>query len=146
MITPKQIRARNVAVVMVTARLPPFAGLGQRFDVTISSTSNAKSLFGGTLLPTALKGGNGKIYAWAEGALTVGGFSAGGASGSSVTRNHPTVGLVPGGAVVSKELGFTLSADRPVTISLKQPDFTTASRTAQAINARMGARIATATD
>src|SRR5690606_11360046 len=76
----------------------------------------------------------------------VGGFSAGGASGSSVTRNHPTVGLVPGGAVVSKELGFTLSADRPVTISLKQPDFTTASRTAQAINARMGARIATATD
>lgn len=146
MITPKQIRARNVAVVMVTARLPPFAGLGQRFDVTISSTSNAKSLFGGTLLPTALKGGNGKIYAWAEGAMTVGGFSAGGNSGSSVTRNHPTVGQVPGGAVVSKELGFSLSSDRPVTISLKQPDFTTASRVAHAINDRMGVRMATATD
>src|SRR5690606_12958453 len=142
MITPKQIRARNVAVVMVTARLPPFAGLGQRFDVTISSTSNAKSLFGGTLLPTALKGGNGKIYAWAEGALTVGGFSAGGASGSSVTRNDPTVGLVPGGAVDIKQLGFTLSADRPVTHSLKQPVFTPASRSVLAVNAPHSPRIA----
>lgn len=146
MITPKQVRARNVAVVMVTSRLPPFAGLGQRIDVTVSSTSNAKSLFGGTLLPTALKGGNGKVYAWAEGALTVGGFSAAGNSGSSVTRNHPTVGHVPGGALVSKELGFALSADRPITISLKQPDFTTASRVAHAINDRMGARVASTPD
>jgi len=146
MISPQQIKARNVAVVMVTARLPPFAGLGQRIDATISSTSNAKSLFGGTLLPTALKGGNGKIYAWAEGALTVGGFSAGGKSGSSVTRNHPTVGHVPGGALVSKELGFSLSADKPVTITLKQPDFTTAARVAHAINDRVGARIASTPD
>lgn len=143
-ITPDQIRAKNVAVVMVTARLPPFASLGQRIDVVASSTSNAKSLFGGTLLPTALKGGNGKIYAWAEGAVTVGGFSAGGNSGSSVTRNHPTVGQVPGGAVVSKELGFSLSPTQPVTISLKQPDFTTAARIAHAINDRLGASIARA--
>jgi len=144
MITPKQIRARNVAVVMVTAQLPPFAGLGQRIDVTASSTSNAKSLFGGTLIPTALKGGNGKVYAWAEGSLTVGGFSAGGQSGSSVTRNHPTVGQVPGGGVVSQELGYDLSADKPILISLERPDFTTAARVAHAINDRMGAVVATA--
>lgn len=144
MITPRQIRAQNVAVVMVTARLPPFAGMGQRIDATVSSTSNAKSLFGGTLLPTALKGGNGKIYAWAEGPLTVGGFSADGKSGSSVTRNHPTVGTVPSGAVVSKELGFALDANRPLTISLKHPDFTTAARVAHAINERMQAPVARA--
>jgi flagellar P-ring protein precursor FlgI len=112
----------------------------------VSSASNAKSLFGGTLLPVALKGGNGQIYAWAEGALSVGGFAAGGKSGSSVTRNHPTVGRVPAGAVVGKELGFSLSADKPVVVSLKSPDFTTAARIADAINARFGSEIATAPD
>ena len=145
-ITPKDIRAKNVAVVMVTARLPAFSRVGQRVDVTVSSSSNAKSLFGGTLVPTALKGGNGKIYAWAEGPLSVGGFAAGGKSGSSVTRNHPTVGRVPSGAVVGKELGFKLSADKPIIVSLKRPDFTTAARVADAINARFGATIARAPD
>ena len=146
MITPKDIRAKNVAVVMVTARLPAFSRVGQRVDVTVSSSSNAKSLFGGTLVPTALKGGNGKIYAWAEGPLSVGGFAAGGRSGSSVTRNHPTVGRVPSGALVGKELGFKLSADKPIIVSLKRPDFTTAARIADAINARFGATIARAPD
>lgn len=145
-ITPKSIRAKNVAVVMVTARLPAFSRIGQRIDVTVSSSSNAKSLFGGTLLPVALKGGNGQIYAWAEGALSVGGFAAGGKSGSSVQKNHPTVGRVPAGAVVGKELGFKLSANKPVVVSLKQPDFTTAARIADAINARFGAEIASAPD
>jgi flagellar P-ring protein precursor FlgI len=145
-ITPKSIRAKNVAVVMVTARLPAFGRVGQRLDVTVSSASNAKSLFGGTLLPVALKGGNGQIYAWAEGALSVGGFAAGGKSGSSVTRNHPTVGRVPAGALVGKELGFALSADKPVVVSLKNPDFTTAARIADAINARFGSEIASAPD
>lgn len=145
-ITPSDIKAQNVAVVMVTARLPPFARVGQRVDVTASSTSNAKSLFGGTLLPTALKGGNGKIYAWGEGSLSVGGFAAGGASGSSVTRNHPTVGRVPSGAVVGKELGFRLSADKPIVVALKRPDFTTAARIVQAVNDGFGARIASAPD
>lgn len=145
-ITAKDIRAKNIAVVMVTSRLPPFSTIGARLDVTASSTSNAKSLFGGTLLPTALKGGNGKTYAWAEGSLTVGGFAAGGKSGSSVTRNHPTVGRVPSGAIVGKELGFRLNPDKPVTISLKRPDFTTAARMAAAINDDFGSHVASAKD
>ena len=87
MVTPNDIRARNIAVVMVTARMPPFSTLGRRMDVTVSSASNAKSLFGGTLLPTALKSGNGAVFAWAEGPLSIGGFSASGQSGSSVTKN-----------------------------------------------------------
>ncbi|TPV95502.1 MAG: flagellar basal body P-ring protein FlgI [Myxococcales bacterium FL481] len=145
-ITPAQIRAQNVAVVMVTSRLPPFSRVGRRLDVTVSSASNAKSLLGGTLLPTALKGGSGATFAWAEGALTVGGFSASGGSGSSVTRNHPTVGQVPGGAVVAKELNYRLDPKRPLTIALNNPDFTTAARVAKAINARLGANVAAAAD
>lgn len=145
-ITPQQIKARNVAVVMVTTRLPPFARIGSRMDVTVSSASNAKSLFGGTLLPTALKGGNGETYAWAEGPLTVGGFAAGGKSGSSVSRNHPTVGHVPDGGLVAKELGYKLSADKPITVALERPDFTTAARVSEAINGRLGAELAYAPD
>ncbi|MEE9384461.1 MAG: flagellar basal body P-ring protein FlgI [Nannocystaceae bacterium] len=145
-LSANQIKAQNVAVVMVTSRLPPFSRLGRRVDVTVSSTSNAKSLVGGTLLPTALKGGNGKVFAWAEGPLTVGGFSASGGSGSSVTRNHPTVGQVPNGGVVAKELKYKLDPSEPLTLSLNHPDFTTAARVATAINARLGANLATATD
>ncbi len=145
-ITPQQIRGRNVAVVMVTTRLPPFARIGSRIDVTVSSASNAKSLFGGTLLPTALKGGNGETFAWAEGAVTVGGFAAGGQSGSSVSRNHPTVGSVPDGGLVAKELGYKLSTDQPLTVALERPDFTTAARVSEAINGRLGAELAYAPD
>lgn len=145
-ITPQQIKAKNVAVVMVTARLPAFARIGGRIDVTVSSASNAKSLFGGTLLPTALKGGNGEIYAWAEGPLMTGGWSAGGSSGSGVSKNHPTVGQVPDGGLVAKELGFKLSPDKPITVALMEPDFTTAARVTEAINARLGATLATAPD
>jgi flagellar P-ring protein precursor FlgI len=145
-ITPKQIRAKNVAVVMVTARLPPFSRIGGRIDVTVSSASNAKSLFGGTLLPTALKGGNGEVYAWGEGPLMVGGFQADGNSGSGVARNHPTVGRIPDGALVAKELGFKLAADQPITIALERPDFTTASRVSEAINGRLGGDFAYAPD
>ncbi len=145
-ITPQQIKAKNVAVVMVTTRLPAFARIGGRIDVTVSSASNAKSLFGGTLLPTALKGGNGEVYAWAEGPLMTGGWSAGGQSGSGVSKNHPTVGQVPDGALVAKELGFKLSPDKPITVALTEPDFTTASRVTEAINARLGAVLATAPD
>ena len=145
-ITPQQIKARNVAVVMVTGRLPAFARIGGRLDVTVSSASNAKSLFGGTLLPTALKGGNGEIYAWAEGPLMTGGWSAGGQSGSGVSKNHPTVGQVPDGALVAKELGFKLSADKPLVVALMEPDFTTAARVTEAINARLGEVVASAPD
>jgi flagellar P-ring protein FlgI len=145
-ITPQQIKARNVAVVMVTGRLPAFARIGGRIDVTVSSASNAKSLFGGTLLPTALKGGNGEVYAWAEGPLMTGGWSASGQSGSGVSKNHPTVGQVPDGGLVAKELGFKLSADKPITVALTEPDFTTAARVTEAINARLGEVVATAPD
>lgn len=145
-ITPAQIKAKNVAVVMVTARLPPFARIGGRIDVTVSSASNAKSLFGGTLLPTALKGGNGETYAWGEGPLMVGGWAADGKSGSGVSKNHPTVGQVPDGGLVAKELGFKLSADKPITVALDRPDFTTAARVTEAINGRLGAVLAHAPD
>ncbi|MFO0635136.1 MAG: flagellar basal body P-ring protein FlgI [Nannocystaceae bacterium] len=145
-ITPQQIKAKNVAVVMVTARLPPFSRIGGRIDVTVSSASNAKSLFGGTLLPTALKGGNGETYAWAEGPLMVGGWAADGKSGSGVSKNHPTVGQVPDGGLVAKELGFKLSADKPLTVALDRPDFTTAARVSEAINERLGAVVAHAPD
>ncbi|MGB1700162.1 MAG: flagellar basal body P-ring protein FlgI [Nannocystaceae bacterium] len=146
MVTPNDIRARNVAVVMVTARMPAFSTMGRRIDVTVSSASNAKSLFGGTLLPTALKSGNGAVFAWAEGPLSIGGFSASGGSGSSVTKNHPTVGRVPSGAVVARELDFKMSASEPITIALKDPDFTTAARMAHAINDRLGAPVAKASN
>jgi len=145
-ITPQQIKAQNVAVVMVTGRLPPFARIGGRMDVTVSSASNARSLFGGTLLPTALKGGNGETYAWGEGPLMVGGWAASGKSGSGVSKNHPTVGQVPDGALVAKELGFKLSADKPITIALDRPDFTTAARVAEAINGRLDMIVAHASD
>jgi flagellar P-ring protein FlgI len=145
-ITPKQIKAKNVAVVMITARLPPFSRIGGRIDVTVSSASNAKSLFGGTLLPTAMKGGNGEVFAWAEGPLMVGGFQADGSSGSGVSRNHPTVGRIPDGALVAKELGFKLAADQPITVALERPDFTTAARVSEAINGRLGGDFAYAPD
>lgn len=145
-IKPSDVKAKNVAVVMVSARLPPFSRKGRRLDVTVSSASDAKSLYGGTLIPTALRGGNGKTYAWAEGPMTIGGFSAEGGNGSSVTRNHPTVGHVPGGAVVAKEIAFKLDANQPITVSLHRPDFTTAARTARAINDSLGGDIAHALD
>ncbi len=145
-ITPQQIKAKNVAVVMVTTRLPPFARIGSRIDVTVSSASNAKSLFGGTLLPTALKGGNGETFAWGEGPLMVGGWAADGSSGSGVSKNHPTVGQVPEGGLIAKELGFKLAADKPLTIALDRPDFTTAARVAEAINGRLDAVVAYAPD
>lgn len=145
-IKPQDIQAKNVAVVMITAKLPPFARRGRKIDVTVSSASSAKSLYGGTLLPTALKGGNGAVYAWAEGSLTVGGFAAEGNSGSSVVKNHLTVGLIPSGAVVAKEIKYKLNPKEPVVIALKRPDFTTAARTATAINKSLGTPMARAID
>lgn len=142
----QDIKAKNVAVVMISARLPPFSRRGRKIDVTVSSASNAKSLYGGTLLPTALKGGNGAIYAWAEGSLTVGGFAAEGNSGTSVVKNHLTVGLIPAGAIVAKEIKYKLNPEKPVTVALKRPDFTTAARTAKAINLVLNAPVASAVD
>src|SRR5580658_6959182 len=105
------IRANNVAAVFVTATLPPFAHPGTHIDITVSSTGDAKSLSGGLLLLTSLTGGDGQMYAVAQGALTLGGYSAGGA-GNAVSVNHPTVGRVPSGAIVEREASVDLTKFR----------------------------------
>ncbi len=140
------LNTRNVAAVMVTATLPPFARQGSRLDVTVSALGDAKSLLGGTLLVTPLMGADGEVYAVAQGQLAVGGFSATGASGSSVTRGVPTSARIPNGALIERESGFEIGDLPGVNIALRNPDFTTASRIAQAINALVGEPAARATD
>lgn len=135
-IDPSQLILRNVAAVVVTAELPAFIAPGQRLDVTVSSIGTAKSLQGGTLLMAPLKGADGKVYAVAQGSVSVGGFSAGGRSGSSVQKNFTTVGRVPGGALVEREVPFELNRSE-LRISLKAPDFTTAVRVADAIRGKL---------
>jgi len=121
----KTLKADNVAAAMVTANLPPFARIGTRIDVSVSSIGDAKSLQGGTLLMTPLRGADGEIYAVAQGPLTLGGFSAGGAGGS-VTKNHTSVGFIANGAFVERELKHELDRSRTFTLNLHTPDFTTA--------------------
>ena len=124
----------NVAAVMVTADLPPFAGLGSRIDVLVSSIGDAETLQGGTLLFTPLKGADGKVYAVAQGPVSTGGFAVSGNSGDQIQKNFPTVGRVVGGGLVEKEIHSNFNQKDSLTLSLHQPDFTTASRVAQAIN------------
>jgi flagellar P-ring protein precursor FlgI len=124
----------NVAAVMVTADLPPFASLGSRLDVLVSSIGDAENLQGGTLLFTPLRAADGHVYAVAQGPVSTGGFAVSGNSGDQVQKNFPTVGRVVGGALVEKELHSNFNQKRALTLALKDPDFTTASRVAQAIN------------
>jgi flagellar P-ring protein precursor FlgI len=124
----------NVAAVMVTADLPPFAGVGGRIDVLVSSIGDAENLQGGTLLFTPLKAADGKVYAVAQGPVSTGGFAVSGNSGDKVRKNFPTVGRVVGGALVEKEIKSNFNQKDSLTLSLHKPDFTTASRVAQAIN------------
>jgi len=145
-ISERQLQVRNVAAVMVTAELPPFAHKGARFDVQVSSIGNAKSLEGGLLLLTPLRGPNGKIYAIAQGPLSVGGYSASGNSGSRASKNHTAVGRVPSGAVVEVETGTSLKNAATLDWLLEYPDFTTAVRMANAINRKQGKNIAKAID
>ncbi len=135
-INSNQLRLKNVAAVMVTANLPAFAAVGQRVDVTVSSIGTAKSLEGGTLLMTPLKGPDKNVYAVAQGALSVGGFLAVGKTGSSVQKNHPTVGRVPAGGLVEREVPVNLERE-VLEISLRSPDFTTSVRIAQAIEKKL---------
>ncbi len=125
---------RNVAAVIVTAELPPFATPGSRIDVTVSTMGDARSLMGGTLLVTGLAGADGEIYAVAQGTVQTGAVSAQGASGSSVTRGVPTSGRIASGASVERETGFHLASMPEVRLSLRNPDFTTAQRVAGTIN------------
>lgn len=125
---------KNVAAVIVTAELPPFAVPGGRLDVTVSAMGDAKSLLGGTLMVTALQGADGQVYAVAQGAVQTGAVSASGGSGSSITRGVPTAGRISSGAVVELETGFNLQDMDILRLALRNPDFTTAQRVAQAIN------------
>jgi len=133
-----QVKVKNVAAVMVTASLPAFARPGDQIDVQVSSLGDAASLQGGTLLQTTLQGGDSQIYAVAQGAVSIGGF-AGGGGGSTQVKNHPTVGRIPEGALVEKEVPMTIVDGDHLTFSLRQADFTTASRMATAIQKATGA-------
>jgi len=139
------IAVSNVAAVMVTAKLPPFAKAGGRIDALVNSIGDAKNLQGGTLLMTPLKAANGQVYAVAQGPVNTGGFSAGGEAGS-VQKNFPTVGRVISGALVEREVNINLNARQNLSLSLRQPDFTTATRMTDAINALFYDRIADAQD
>lgn len=125
---------KNVAAVMITAELPPFATPGARIDVNVSAMCDAKSLLGGQVLVTALQGADGEIYAVAQGSVQTGAVSASGASGSSVSRGVPTSGRIAAGGVVERETGFHLANMNEVRLTLRNPDFTTAQRVAAAIN------------
>jgi len=136
---------QNVAAVMVTANLRPFARQGTRIDITVSALGDAKSLAGGTLLVTPLLAADGEVYAVGQGPVAIGGFSASGAS-QSVTKGVPTTGRIPNGAIVEREVDFDLAELKNVKISLRNPDLTTARRIADAINAFVGQPAAQSTD
>lgn len=137
---------KNVAAVTVHATLPAFAKPGQKIDVTVSSIGNSKSLRGGTLLMAPLKGADGNVYALAQGNLVVGGFGAEGKDGSSITVNVPSVGRIANGGMVERMPENSFSRGQYITFNLKQSDFTTARRVAEAINELLGPDIARALD
>jgi flagellar P-ring protein precursor FlgI len=137
---------KNVAAVMITATLPPFAKPGKTIDVTVSSMGNAKSLRGGSLVMTPLKGADGSVYAMAQGNLVVGGFGAETKDGSSISVNVPSVGRIPNGATVEREVVSPFLTDAALTLNLHKPDFTTSTRMAQAIDKLLGAGSARAVD
>lgn len=132
------LNTRNVAAVMVTANLPPFATQGSRIDVTVSALGDARSLAGGQLLVTPLMGADQQVYAVAQGPLAIGGFQATGGSGSSVTRGVPTAGRIPSGALVEREINWDIASQQQLRLALRNPDFTTAQRIADAINQVIG--------
>lgn len=139
------VSTKNIAAVMVTATLPPFARRGSRIDVTVSALGDAKSLLGGNLLVTPLLGADGEVYAVAQGALAVGGFSAGGEA-ETVVKGVPTVARIPSGAIVEREVGFELGGMDQIRVALRNPDFTTARRVADAIDRYLGLDAAEALD
>lgn len=131
-----KLNTKNVAAVMVTAKLPAFAATGSPVDVAVSALGDAKSLLGGSLLVTPLLGADGEAYAVAQGTVQTGSVSAGGASGTTVTRGVPTAGRIASGALVEREISFQLASLGTLRMTLKNPDFTTARRIADVINLR----------
>jgi len=142
----ENVKVKNVAAVMVTAKLPAFARTGARIDVVVSSLGDASSLEGGTLVMTPLLGTDGNVYAVAQGPISTNGFAVSGGAGSSVSKNHPTVARIPGGATVEREVPYWLDGKREFELALGQPDFTTALRTARVINRHFERELASARD
>ncbi|WP_111496424.1 MULTISPECIES: flagellar basal body P-ring protein FlgI [Marinobacter] len=139
-------KLENVAAVTVHATLPPFSKRGNEIDITVSSIGNAESLRGGSLLMTPLKGADGQVYALAQGSLVVGGFGASGNDGSRISVNVPSVGRIPNGASVEREVTSPFSRGDTITFDLLQPDFTTARRVVDVINNTLGPDMAYAQD
>ena len=145
-INPNDIKVKNVAAVMITANLPPFARTGSRIDVLVNSIGDAKNLQGGTLLLTPLKGADGNVYAVAQGPISTGGFSYGKGTGTGVQKNFPTVGRVVDGALIEREIASNFNQREELALALHAPDFTTATRVANAINTAFGDTVANAPD
>lgn len=139
------LKVKNIAAVMVTATIPPFSRIGNKIDVIASSIGDAKSLSGGTLLLTPLKGVDGKVYALAQGAVAIGGAGAGGAGGGQ-QKNHLQVARIANGATVEREIPMRLDGKKALTLSLLNPDFTTAARVAETINTSIGKGVAETVD
>lgn len=143
-VDPQNLRIKNVAAVIVTATLSPFIKIGSHMDVIVSSLGDATSLEGGTLLPTPLQEIGGTVYALAQGPVSIGGFNVS-AGGGSVQKNHPTVGRIPGGAIVREEIPLVMPKES-LSLILFRPDFTTASRMSEAINESFSQSLAKAVE
>jgi flagellar P-ring protein precursor FlgI len=143
--SPQSITVKNIAAVMVTANLPPFARPGTHVDVNVSSVGDARSLEGGFLVLATLRGPDGQVYATAQGPIVLGGFSSGG-QGNSVTLNHPTAGRVPNGGMVEKDAAVDLGHLSELSLLLHEPDYLTAREVADAINKALGRDQAKAVD
>ena len=144
-VATSDIRVENIAAVMVTATLSPFSRSGSQIDVTVSSIGDARSLQGGVLLQTPLKAANGQVYAVAQGAVAIGGFTAGNAL-NGVQVNHPTTGRIANGAIVEREVMMELLSKDHLELVLNENDFTTANRVESAINEKLGAGAAKSLD
>ena len=144
-VNPADVKVDNVAAVVVTAELPAFARAGNRIDVSVSSIGDAENLAGGTLLMTPLNAADGKVYAVAQGSLVVGSLAFGGKA-AKVQKNHPTVGRIPDGAFVEREVPFDFGTQSVLNYRLKDSDFTTISRMSEVVNQHFGDNVASAVD
>lgn len=141
-----QLKTKNVAAVSITASLPAYSRQGSKIDIRVSAMGDAKSLQGGTLLASPLMGADGEVYAVAQGPVSIGGFEAKGDSGSSVTKSTPTNGAITNGAIVEREVNFSMNTMESVDLSLKNPDVTTARKIQDAVNKKLVGQYASAID
>lgn len=144
-VDPNKIKPKNVAAVMVTANMPVSANPGTQLDITVSSVGDAKSLQGGVLLQTPLKGVDGKVYALAQGPLIIGGYSTNGVA-ANAQKNTTTVGSIPGGAIVEREVPFNFNTQQDLTLNMNSNDFSTTMQVVERLNTTMGGQFATAID